>query len=538
MGEVEFRVASPEALATFQDNVRRLMAMSDRLRTLAHEHDLAKARNGHRSEAAIRLVNEFKATREEHRELGRHVASGMSPVEEAEHGLKLETAESGRAGLTVLAPAAANQAIGNAMADLRFGRVPSLNVNTLGDGLGVLVAVAQAVNLYAVATETFSDDGKAASWGPLVESIMATSGAGFLAAQSIWDTLLTARATKLAEAWQRGALQAVHIRLGMLHVGLGGISYFAGIIGYGLSTIKHGGELIDAMKTGNSAAATGAALSFVGSTGLTATSTYGTRQTFSSLAHVLNATPGEGRALAWASSGTRLSSLFARLNLFGLAFSVLELAGTWLYNHYNLSERDKWLLSTPWSKEPERNKNLSLAEYEAALAALAEPVSIMPANEAGNGRSSDVILNIHNWGPTALNQDLALAHKEPHRLALSAWRVQPARSGMFNRLPETWVRSAASIIESMQVLNTSGHLQLQFTVPQPVKTKYGKETRDLVVMVRLETLGADGAYRTHDHLLTLPPEPEFPVTPVSESPNDQPVWRPIRQPLTVLDLYS
>lgn len=412
-----------------------------------------------------------------------------------------------------------------------------MNVNTLGDGLGVLVAVAQAANLYSIATELYANPSKASLYRPLIESIFNTSGAGFLAAQSISETLLTARATKLAGAWQRGALQTVHIRLGMLHAGLGIVSYVAGMFGYGLSTVKHGGEWVDAMKTGNSSAATGAALSFVGSAGLTATSTYGTRQTINSLAQVLSATPGEERALAWASSGTRLSGLFGRLNLFGLAFSVLELAGTWLYNRHNLSERDKWLLSTPWSSEAERNENLTLAEYEAALAAMADPVSIAPANDARNSASSDVILNIHNWGPTALNHDLSLVNKEPYRLSLSAWQVQPARSGMLNRLPETWVRSAAPIIESLQVLDTSDHLQLQFTVPQPVKTKYGKETHDLVVMVRLETLGADGAYRTHDHLLTLPPVPEFPVTPVGESPHDQPVWRSIRQPLTALDLY-
>ncbi|WP_288353639.1 toxin VasX [uncultured Marinobacter sp.] len=536
-GKVEFKVASPNALATFQDNIRRLMALSDQLRNLAQDHDLAKARHGHRSETATRLVEEFKATREEHRELGRRVAAGMSPVEETQHGIKLEPAESGRAGLTVLAPVAANQAIGNAMADLRLGRVPSLNVNTLGDGMGVLVAVAQAVNFYSVTQATFSEDREAIIWRPFIESAFATAGAGFLAAQSISDTLLTARATKLAGAWQRGALQAVHIRLGMLHVGLGGVSYLAGIMGYGLSTMKHAGEWIDAMKTGNSAAATGAALSSVGSAGLTVTSTQGLRQTINTVRAIRQVPAGQERALAWARSGTRLSSLFARLNLFGLAFSVFELAGTWLYNRYNLSERDKWLLSTPWGTEPERNKNLSLAEYEAALAALAEPVSITPANEAGNGDSSEVILNIHNWGPNALNHDLALAQKEPHRLSLSAWQVQPARSGMLNRLPETWIRSAAPIIESMQVLDSIDHLQLQFTVPQPVKTKYGKETRDLVVMVRLETLGPDGVYRTHDHLLTLPPKPEFPVSPVDGAPHDTPVWRPVRQPLTALDLY-
>ncbi|MGP4845004.1 toxin VasX, partial [Marinobacter sp. 1Y8] len=536
-GQVEFKIASPKELEVFRDNIRRLMGLSDRLSTLAHEHDLVKARQGHRSDEAKRLVDEFKATREEHRKLGLRVAAGMSPVEEIEHGLKIESSASGRAGLTLVAPAAVNQALGEAMKDLRLNRLPSLNVNLLGDGLGVMVAIAQAVNFYSVAEERFSDRGRTTSWKPFIESTFATSGAGFLAAQSISDTLLTARANTLASAWQRGALKAVHIRLGMLHVGLGIVTYGAGMFGYALSTIKHGGEWVDAIKSGNNVAASGAALSFVGSAGLTATSTLGARQTFNSMAQVFRTARGDERTLAWATAGTRLSSLFGRLNLLGLAFTVFELAGTWIYNHFNLSERDKWLLSTPWSAEPDQNQDLSLEEYESALAVLSEPVSITPANGAEGGDSARVILNIHGWSPTALIHDLGIPSRQTHRLSLSAWRVQPPKSGMYVRAPETWVRCSADIIRSMAVLDNDNHLQLQFTVPQPIETDYGEDTRDVVLMVRLQTLEADETYRTSDYLLKLLQEPAFPLTPLDEKLKVEPLWRAIRQPLTSLDLY-
>jgi hypothetical protein len=537
-GEAEFKVASAGELATFRDNLLRLMAMSERLTDLSRQHEVVKSQQGHRSAEARRLVEEFKATREEHRVLGEHVAAALSPVEEVDAGFRLEPAVTGRAGLTLLLPSARQQALGETMASFRAGRMPNIRANLMGDGLGVLVAVVQAGNLYSVLEQTFSGTNQGTSWRPLVESLAATSSAGFAAAQGIQDTLLTARAQALANAWQRGALKAVHIRLGMLHLGLGVISYFAGTVSGAVSTYKHGSEWIDAVKSGNGVAASGAALGMVGSGGLTVTQGYGFTQTFRSAVQVVQATRGEERALAWATTGTRLSSLFARLNLFGLAFTVFELAGTWLYNHYNLSERDKWLLSTPWSADSDRNQNLPLAAYEERLAALGEAVSMTPVDGSKDGDNSNkVALNLSALPRTALVRNLGLRTPEPRRLSVSAWRVQPARAGMFKRAPETWERCSADIIASMTIPDDTDHLQLRFTVPEAEKTRYGLLTRDLVVMVRLETRQPDNTYRQRDYLLRLMPDGAFPVTPSDESPAGAPIWRPIHQPLTALDLY-
>lgn len=536
-GEAQFRIDSPNALNTFRGNLHRLMALTDKLSELSKEHDRAKTNHGHRSATAQSLIEEFKATREEHRKLGRQVAAALSPVEETHSGLKLEPATTGRAGLTLMLSAERSRAMGNAMEMARSGKMPSMLVNMMGDGFSVLVAVAQVVNFHNVVSEFVSNKQPTPSMKPMIESSFAASNAGFLAAQGIADSLLTARASALANNWQLGALKGVHIRLGQLHVVLGFFGYAAGMVSYAMSTYKHGAEWLDAIKQGNTAAGAGAAMAMSGSAGLTATSAYGLGRTIRSALQIGSVT-GEARVQAWATAGTRLSGLFARLNLFGLAFTVLELAGTWIYNHYNLNERDKWLLSTPWTTDSAKNRKASLVEYEASLAKLSEPISITPAAEATDAGQKSVILNIQGWPNNALVQRLALSSDQPYRLSLSAWQVQMAVMSKFIPVEENWERCTFDVVESLKVLDDESCLQLQFTVPAPIKTRLGRKADQLMLMVRLETRQSDDQYRTDDYLLKLSPDSVFPVTPVDETPNEKPVWRPIQQPLLALELYK
>jgi len=536
-GEAQFRIDSPNALNTFKGNLQRLMALADKLSELSKEHDRAKTDHGHRSAKAQNLIEEFKATREEHRKLGRQVAAGLSPVEETHSGLKLEPATTGRAGLTLMLSAERSRAIGNAMEIARSGKMPSMHVNMMGDGLSVLVAVAQAINFHNVVSEFTSSKQPVPSMKPMIESFLAASTAGFVAAQGIADSLLTARASALANNWQLGALKGIHIRLGRLHVGLGFFGYGLGVVAYAMSTYKHGAEWLDAIKQGNAAAGAGAAMAMSGSAGLTATSAYGFGRTYFSAIQIGSVT-GEARAQAWATAGTRLSGLFARLNLFGLAFTVLELAGTWIYNHYNLSERDKWLLSTPWTTDSTKNRKASLAKYEASLAKLSEPVSITPAVESAGAGQKSVILNIQGWPNNALVQRLALSSDQPYRLSLSAWQVQLADMSKFIPVGEVWERCTFDVVESMKVLDDASCLQLQFTVPAPIKTRLGRKADQLMLMFRLETRQSDDRYRKDDYFLKLPPDSAFPVTPIDETPNEEPIWRPIQQPMLALELYK
>lgn len=535
-GEVEFRVASEPELATFRQNLEQLLSLNERLESLAHDHDVAKATHGHKSERAQSIVNEFKATREEQRALGRRLAGALSPVEETNTGLRLEPATTGRAGIALLMPAASQQQMGTLMGHLRQGLTSAPRVNLLGDGLGVLVFVAQLVNFVNVVSEAKAQSSGAISYCKFIESFVATAGAGFLAAQSLADTALSSRAQTLANSWQRSAVQSVHIQMGRLHVGLGIFAYGAGAISAAIGTYKHASNWLEAVRTGNAQAQLGATLGMVGSGGLTATNLYGLNQTRIAAMEVWRAADKAG---AWATAGTRLSSLFVRLNIAGLVFTVFELGGTWLYNRYNLSERDQWLQTTPWSREPGQIHNGSLEEYEQAFAQLGNSLSLekVPAEEQDG--KDQLVLNCHALTAAGLIEPLD--QPAPRRVWLSAWRIRPERSGWFRDTPETWVRCSHDILTSLEVREGSGHLQLAFSPPNHSKSGPDPETSDLALMVRLDTLHSENRYTQEVYMLKVTPDSDWPVTPVREPPQDKEdrtFWYQVRNPFMELDIFE
>jgi hypothetical protein len=538
-GEVEFRVASEPELATFRQNLEQLLALNERLETLTHDHDVAKATHGHKSERAQSIVNEFKATREEQRALGRRLAGALSPVEETNTGLRLEPATTGRAGIALLMPAVSQQQMGTLMGHIRQGLTSAPRVNLLGDGLGVLVFVAQAVNLVNAVSEVKAQSPGARSYGKLIESLSATSGAGFLAAQSLSDTALSSRAQTLASAWQRSTVQSVHIRMGKLHVWLGGPAYLFGAVSATIGTYKHTNNWLEALRTGNAEAQLGATLGMVGSGGLAMTNAYGFGRSIQMGWAVVQASDDVAKAGAWATAGTRLSSLFARLNIAGLVFTVFELGGTWLYNRYNLSERDQWLQTTPWSREPGQVHNGSLTEYEQAFARLGNSLSLekVPAEEEDG--KDQLVLNCNTLTAAGLIEPLG--QPAPRRLWLSAWRVRPERSGWFRDTPETWVRCSHDILTNLKIREGSGHLQLAFSPPDHSKSGPDPETQDLALMVRLDTLHSEGRYTQEVYMLKATPDSDWPVTPVQEPPRDKEgrtFWYQVRNPFMELDIFE
>ncbi|WP_150911585.1 toxin VasX [Marinobacter halotolerans] len=538
-GEVEFRVASEPELTTFRQNLEQLLALNERLETLTHDHDVAKATHGHKSERAQSIVDEFKATREEQRAVGRRLAGALSPVDETDTGLRLDPADTGRAGISLLLPTAGQQQMGTVMGHIRQGLTSAPRVNLLGDGLGVLVFVAQAVNFWNVLDEVFSDTNSGKTANKFFESLFATAGAGFLAAQSLSDTALVSRAQTLAKAWQRSAVQSVHIQMGRLHVGLGIFAYGAGAISAAIGTYKHANNWLEAVRTGNAEAQLGATLGMLGSGGLAMTNAYGFGRSVQMGLGVVRASDDVAKAAAWATAGTRLSSLFARLNIAGLVFTVFELGGTWLYNRYNLSERDQWLQTTPWSREPGQVHNGSLAEYEQAFARLGNSLCLekVPAQEEDG--KHQLVLNCHALTPEGLIEPLG--QPAPRRVWLSAWRIRPERSGWFRDTPETWVRCSHDILTNLDIREGSGHLQLAFLPPDHSKSGTDPETQDLALMVRLDTLHSKERYTQKVYMLKVTPDSDWPVTPVQEPPQDKEgriFWYQVRNPFMELDIFQ
>src|SRR5690554_1238675 len=530
-GEAEFRIASEAEMATFRRNLIQMLALNERLDELKKAHELAKQTEGHRSDKARSLVTEFKATREEHRVLGERVAAALSPVEEVDTGLKLEPAVTGRAGLTLVMAGTKQQEIGSLIGHFRQGLSSAPRMHLAGDGLGVLVFATQLWVFATTAVEISSQKPSERTYRQLFESLGGATSAGFLAAQGLMDTAYGARAKSLVNAWQGTALKAVHIQMGKLHVGLGIFAYGAGAISAAISTNKHWNNWQEAVRTGNQGAQTGAVLGMVGSGGLVGTQSYGLYRTGQSFVRVLAASGADEKALAWATAGSALSKLFARLNVAGLVFTVFELGGTWLYNRYNLNERDKWLLSTPWSREPDRIHNGSLADYEAALAGLGSSVTLQP------GVNDDrLVLNCHSLPAGVLAEPPEGAPR--YRVSLSAWRVHPARTSRFLVTAEAWEPCTYEILSSLDISNETGHLQLAFTRPQPQRSKDRVLSRELAMLVKVETLQPEGHYTESVYLLKAGPDSGYPIVPRQESPKGEILWRRVTDPLMDLDIYA
>ncbi len=287
-----------------------------------------------------------------------------------------------------------------------------------------------------------------------------------------------------------------------------------------------------AVRTGNAEAQAGAVLGMVGSSGLAGVNAYGLSRTGQSFSKVLAARGMDSKGAAWAIAGRSLSGLFARLNVAGLVFTVFELGGTWLYNRHNLSERDKWLQTTPWSNEPIQIHNGSREDYLAAFPRIGESVTLEKVPEE-KGDPVRLQLNVHSLPPQSLAEPLD--GKAQYRVSIVAWQVQPGRRGKFSVQPETWVPCTGAILGSLEASEDAAHLQLNFRPPVHEKTKHGVRTKILVLMVKLEVLQEDGAYTGSVYLLKSAPDSAYPLTPVQEAPKAKTTWWRLHQPLIMTD---
>ena len=108
---------------------------------------------------------------------------------------------------------------------------------------------------------------------------------------------------------------------------------------------------------------------------------------------------------------------------------------------------------------------------------------------------------------------------------------------MFSLHPETWVPCSGTILARLDQLVDTAHLQLAFRPPAHEKTRYGTLTRELSLMVKVETLQADGAYTSSVYMLKATPDSRYPVTPIQEAPKAEINRRQLRQPLIAMDSF-
>lgn len=552
-GRVEFRLASAEELEEFKVNLHKIMQLNEQISDVNSEHDKVKSTHGHRSETAKQLVDQFHSLRDEQRLLGERLAAALSPIDESDPRISLAPpdAANGKAAVSIILSAAADQReVGRVVQSIRSGAPAVPAANALGDGIGVAIFFVQLAN-FGGALEEFIKSKNAFGSGknsftPVVEAFAGSSAAGLACAQGIVDSALGARAQQLANAWKGTELKGVHAQMGRMHAFLGGFAYVTGFIASGFSINKHRSNWLDAVKAGNQQAEYAAITAMIGSGGLAATNTVGAVSSLSAwrqvasagreAAQTLGGDVAKARATAWAATGPRLASLFARLNLFGLAFTVIELGSTWYYNYNTRSQLDEWISSTPWSNDPRKKRDHVIDDYLAALEQTRDWLTLTRAGKNDDGRQG-FHLNFYGLPADALKKPITGAPSR--KVSLACWLVQPeAGWWVFSRDPETWVRAMAPMSETLWVNEQADFLRVGFFPPKHQKTEHGRETSELALMVKIESLHTEERYTGSVYMLRIKPDSEFPLLPVQEAPVEPAVWWELDWPFVPIEAVA
>ncbi|WP_256677179.1 toxin VasX [Pseudomonas sp. FSL R10-1350] len=362
---VTFHFATPQEQAALRETLSETFKLRQEIALLKKKRAQSNRQHGHKSQTSRELLEKIQYDSQRLDLEQRRLAASLSPIPELpdEHA-RIFGSTQGKAGLMVIFPNEGKRQVAGLMDNFRKGvhRAPVMNV--LGDGAALLLFVAQAVNLVQVFREVRAKGIDNQDWGAFKSALAATGAVGFAAAQGVFDTALSAQAKNLGEGLVRTSLSRLQVTIGNLHVGLGFLTYAFGFAAAVFSLNTYRDNWVQAVRSGNRGAQNGALITMGASGGLAATNAYGFGHTAKAGYQVLMAAKGEARKTAWKVAGARLGSVFFRSSWAGGFFTILELAGTWLYNRYNTSGHDQWLQSTPWGLDVDKRKDLNLHEFQ------------------------------------------------------------------------------------------------------------------------------------------------------------------------------
>lgn len=505
---VTFQVASVDDLQQLGKTVQAVQKKRSYLRYLNNFAQQRKAEDTlwHLGSEAQTTRQDRHATQQSLRELEEQLARAMSPIADLPGDVThLQAASSGKPGLALVFPQPQHREVRSVLDNYRRGVTVAPKAGLLGDGAGLLVFLAQVVNLVSVSVEVFSKQEIARDISPFLSSTAATVAAGFGAAQGIADTALSAHAADLAKNLRKAELMGVHVQMGKLHIGLGMIGYAAGMAAAALSLASSSANWQDAVRNGNSDAKAGATISLLGNSGFLASNSYGFAQTVQAFRHVLTTEANSAaRLTAWAAAGTRLSTVFFRFNMAGILFTALELSGTWFYNRSNLSRHDRWLLSTPWSQDSERRRSLSLSDYQKNLRGhiQAPRVQIIPSSDDPNApKPRRVLLHFPTLSASDLTQPIA-SHASDALLNIGGYRVKREQTGR-DRTPEQWNPLSELLIGSLKI-QQENPLTLQLTAIRSLLPSAHVEHCDIVLSIQLGHRTPGGLYEANLYDLRFP----------------------------------
>lgn len=530
---VTFKFASTQELVKLRSTLQELAEQLPRKAWLKKERGQSNRLNGHKSPKSQALMAELHELNRQIEVNQRRLAASMSPIPELpDYHERLYGATPGRAGLTAIFPPEGRQQVAGLMENFRKGITSAPPLNVLGDGAALLLFVAQAVNLVQVIKEIKSKNRDEQAWSPLVNAAVATGAVGFAAAQGIFDTALSAQAKVLQLAMNSNNLSRLQVWMGKLHVGLGIATYFLGFVSAAISLDAYRSNWVQAVRSGNRAAQHSAIVTMVAAGGLMLSNAYGFNHTFYSGYLVLKAAKGEARRAAWRAAGQRLSRVFFRSSPAGGLFTILELAGTWLYNRYNLSARDKWLQCTPWGREADKRKAVSFELFQLYLQALLQApfVQIKGAEEEPFWRSllltsqpGEVFLVFP--GLSRADFQATLQGTAWRGLLIGAQRTTTLREGS-RGLPlvrrediSAEVEAGLSRVVSQQEREGQGSpLALTLRLPRNPERASALMSEEIVLELVLQTLDEDGEVLVQTYCIRFNPREtgRFPATEPSQ----------------------
>ncbi|WP_237234929.1 MULTISPECIES: hypothetical protein [unclassified Pseudomonas] len=300
-----------------------------------------------------------------------------------------------------------------------------------------------------------------------------------------------------------------------MHIGLGIFTYGFGLVSSAVSLKNQSQNWQQAIRSGNQSAQGAAALATLGAGGMVTVNAYGLSHTVHATFTVLNAPNSAARTAAWAAAGTRLSTIFFRFNLAGALFTVLELSGTWLYNRYNISAHDKWLKTTPWSRDTEMRGDHSLDDYQSYLAFLIHaPYAHLGKNSDDSWLKSLLFKakpsDIHLVLPRLTLSDLLppLGSIPTHRLGIGAHRISiPLHSHGVPREQKDVISD--EVVSSLRIVQSTPEglvLCLQYPVDPDARFTPSNETLELAVCI--QTLNTKGAWASRTRVIHINPHGE------------------------------
>ncbi|WPX58476.1 toxin VasX [Pseudomonas sp. DC1.2] len=530
---VTFTLATPGEHTALQSDIKDVLSERAYLKTLTRERNqLTHNKNlpGHKTQRAVELQTEIVRVRAQLTQLEGRLAGALSPIAELpDQSVRTYGATPARAGVTVVFPPAQQQEVRSLLTNIRQGihSVPKADL-IKSEGVGLLVFLAQVVNLVVAIRTLVNQSRDERVWGPVINALTATGAAGFTAAQSLADTALKARGDTLVRAAQHHALESVHVQMGKMHIGLGFFTYGLGLVSSLSSLNTQHQNWQQATRSGNRAAQNSAALATVGASGMVTVNTYGLSHTVHASFKVMTAGSAAARTAAWAAAGTRLSTVFFRVNLAGALFTVLELGGSWLFNRYNISAHDKWLKTTPWSLDTDERGNYTLDQYQRYLGELLHA----PTAHLGVIKHDSLLKNlflrakpsdIHLALPGVKLSDFQppLSGNPSHRLGIGAHRLYRPLDSRGSAHERKDVISA-EVTDSLKIVQADPlilclHSALNHNAPMAPAV----ETLELAVCVQV--LNAQGQWISRTHIIHLNPRgegrfPSLPRNTVTEHP--------------------